>query len=61
MANSMRGCGENLTDAQIVEKILRTLTEQFNYVVCAIEESKDIELLSVDALQSSLLVHEQKF
>ena len=30
VANSMRYCGEHLTDAQIVEKILRTLTEQFN-------------------------------
>jgi len=28
---------------------------------CLIEESKDIDQLSVDALQSSLLVHEQKF
>lgn len=33
--------------------------EKFTYVVCAIEESKDIKLLSVDELQSSLLVHEQ--
>ncbi|CAL1397608.1 unnamed protein product [Linum trigynum] len=61
VANSMRNCGEDLTDVQIVEKILRTLTERFNYVVCSIEESKDIEQLSVDALQSSLIVHEQKF
>lgn len=27
--------------------------------MCAIEESKDIKELSVDELQSSLLVHEQ--
>lgn len=30
-------------------------------LTCSIEESKDIDKLSVDALQSSLLVHEQKF
>lgn len=37
------------------------MTPKFNFVVCAIEESKDIDKLSLDELQSSLLVHEQKF
>lgn len=45
----------------IVEKILRSLTDKFNYIVCSIEESKDIDKLLVDELQSSLIVHEQKF
>jgi hypothetical protein len=45
----------------IVENILRYLTEKFNYFVGSIEESKDIEQLRVDELQSSLIVHEQKF
>ncbi|CAM8991569.1 unnamed protein product [Rhodiola kirilowii] len=61
VANDMRNCGEDMPDVKIVEKVLRTLTENFNYIVCSIEESKDIDSLSVDALQSSLLVHEQKF
>ena len=60
-ANDMRNYGEDMADQKIVEKILRTLTEKWNYIVCSIEESKDIDTLSVDALQSSLLVHEQKF
>ena len=60
VANDMRNCGDNMQDVKIVEKILRTLTENFNYIVCSIEESKDIDSLSVDELQSSLLVHEQK-
>lgn len=52
-----------MQDVKIVEKILRTVTEKFNYFVCSIEESKDNDHLSVDEdeLQSSLLVHEQKF
>lgn len=58
--NNMRNCGEEMEDVKIVEKILRTLTENFNYIVCSIEESKDIDLMTVDGLQSSLLVHEQK-
>lgn len=48
-----------MSDAKIVEKILRTLVEKFTYIVCAIEESKDKKELSVDELQSFLLVHEQ--
>jgi len=61
VANDMRNLGEDMTNGKIVEKILRTLTENFNYIVCSIEESNDINKLSVDELQSSLLVHEQKF
>jgi len=37
------------------------LTEKFTYVVVSIEESKDNEEITVDELQSSLVVHEQKF
>lgn len=44
----------------VVEKILRSMTPKFNYVVCAIDESKDLDDLSIDELQGSLLVHEQK-
>ena len=61
VANNMRNNGESMQDIQIVEKILRTLTEKFNYIVVSIEESNDINCLSVDELQSSLIVHEQKF
>ncbi|GJY62081.1 hypothetical protein Tco_0462738 [Tanacetum coccineum] len=43
--------GESVTDSTL---------EGFNFVVCSIEESKDIDTLMVDELQSSLLVLEQK-
>jgi len=61
LANRMRVYGEQLVDTTIVEKILRSLTEKYNYIVCSIEELKDIDVMSVDELQSSLIVHEQKF
>ena len=61
VANKMRIYGEDMQDVKVLEKILRSLTEKFNYVVCSIEESKDIDALTVDELQSSLIVHEQKF
>ncbi|XP_049369600.1 uncharacterized protein LOC125834501 [Solanum verrucosum] len=60
ITNKMRFHGEKINDIAIVEKILRSLTSKYNYVVCPIEESKDINELSHDELQSSLLVHEQK-
>eukprot|EP00257_Ricinus_communis_P017180 XP_015575560.1 uncharacterized protein LOC107261372 [Ricinus communis] len=59
--NKMRSNGEDMHDSKIVEKILRTLTEKFTYVMVSIEESKDIDSMSIDELQSSLVVHEQKF
>ncbi|KAL6342888.1 hypothetical protein AAG906_016907 [Vitis piasezkii] len=54
-------CGSMGTreDVTIVEKILQSMTPTFNFVVCSIEESHDIDELSIDELQSSLLVHER--
>ncbi|GKV53012.1 hypothetical protein SLEP1_g59562 [Rubroshorea leprosula] len=60
IANKMRNHGENLEDVAIVEKILRSMTTKFNYVVCSIEKSNNIEALSLDELQNSLLIHERK-
>jgi hypothetical protein len=48
-----------MKDVTIIKKILRSMSVKFNYVVCSIEESHDIDELSIDELQSSLLVHEQ--
>jgi len=56
----MRIHGDKVEDVTIVEKILRSLTPKFNFVVCSIEEANDVGELSIDELQSSLLVHEQK-
>lgn len=42
VTNDMRNLGEEMPDSKVVEKILRTLSEKFTYVVCAIEESKDV-------------------
>nr|XP_027122223.1 uncharacterized protein LOC113739184 [Coffea arabica] len=36
------------------------MTVKFNFVLCFLEKSKDIDALSIDELQSSLLVHEKK-
>jgi len=56
----MKMHGERMEQVTIVEKILRSMTTKFNYVVCSIEESNDVTTLLVDELQSSLMVHEQR-
>nr|CAN62886.1 hypothetical protein VITISV_039746 [Vitis vinifera] len=60
IANKMKVNGEDKGNTVVVEKILRSMTSKFDYVVCSIEESKDLDTLTIDELQSSLLVHEQR-
>ncbi|KAM2405804.1 hypothetical protein ACFXTH_032976 [Malus domestica] len=60
IANKMRVHGERMGDIVIIDKVLRSMTSKFDYVVCSIEESNDLDTLSIDELQSSLLVHEQR-
>ncbi|KAL3511893.1 hypothetical protein ACH5RR_024610 [Cinchona calisaya] len=52
VSNKMRSNGEDMPDRKIVEKILRTLTEKFTYIVVSIEESKDADNMSIDELHS---------
>jgi hypothetical protein len=59
--NKMQIHSDKTEDITIVEKILRSMIPKFNFVVCSIKEANNIEELSIDDLQSSLLVHEQKF
>ncbi|PNX55893.1 retrovirus-related Pol polyprotein from transposon TNT 1-94 [Trifolium pratense] len=60
IANKMTTCGERVEQVTVVEKILRSMTPRFNHVVCSIELSSDVTTLSIDELQSSLIVHEQR-
>ncbi|KAL2232747.1 UNVERIFIED_CONTAM: hypothetical protein Sindi_1454700 [Sesamum indicum] len=61
ISNKMRSNGEDMSDSKIVQKIPRTLIEKFTYVVVSIEVSKNTDNMSIDELQTSLVVHEQKF
>lgn len=41
IVNEKRIHGEKMDDIAVIEKILRSMTPKFDYVVCFIEESKD--------------------
>ncbi|GAA0183466.1 hypothetical protein LIER_42410 [Lithospermum erythrorhizon] len=60
IANKLRSNGEEIPNSEIVEKILRTLSDQFTYLVVSVEESRDIDNMYVDDLQSTLNMHAQK-
>ncbi|XP_047158680.1 uncharacterized protein LOC124829252 [Vigna umbellata] len=60
IVNVMRACDKIVKDKKIVHKILRTLTPQYDHIVVAIEESRDLEKMKVEELQNSLEAHKQR-
>ena len=60
VANQLNRNGEMLPETRVVEKILKSLTDNFENVVCAIEESKGLAKFTVDELAGSLEAHEQR-
>ncbi|KAA8542604.1 hypothetical protein F0562_023756 [Nyssa sinensis] len=60
IVNQIRSCGDTILEKKVVEKILRSLTQKFEHVVPAIEESKDLSKLSMYELMGSLETHEKR-
>lgn len=55
--NQLRINGDKIEDQRVAEKILRSMSTKFEYIVVAIEESKDLSTLSLDSLMGSCWVH----
>jgi gag-polypeptide of LTR copia-type len=60
VVNQLKRNDEDMNESGVVEKILRSLADEFENMVCAIEESKNLAKIMVDELSSSLKAHEQR-
>nr|AAL58228.1 putative gag-pol polyprotein [Oryza sativa Japonica Group]ABF96256.1 retrotransposon protein, putative, unclassified [Oryza sativa Japonica Group] len=60
IVNQIRLYGEDINDQKVVEEILISLPEKYEYIVAAIEESKDLSTLTIQQLMSSLESHEER-
>lgn len=59
MVNQLKHNGKTLTYTRFVEKILQSLTNDFENILHVIEESKNLEEIASRNLESSLELHEQ--
>lgn len=57
-ANQVRALDHTLAESEVVSKVLRSLAPKFDFVVVAIEESKEVSKLNLDDLSGTLLAHE---
>ena len=60
LVNSMKGLGEKIGEAPLVQKILIYLLDKFNPKVSAIEEMNDLKTLSIDQLLGTLTAYEMR-
>lgn len=51
---------EHMTKQKIIDNILLSLPEKYDYIIAAIKEANDTTNLSVEELMGSLRAHEQR-
>ena len=54
----MRGLGQNVSDDEIIDKVLRTLPMVYNHKVSTLEDREDINKLTLDELYGILIAYE---
>lgn len=54
IVNQMYKNDKKLEDVHVIEKMLRSITPNFEHVVTTIEELKDLEIMTIEELLRSL-------
>lgn len=60
MVNQIRRNGEKMEEVRVVEKVLQSLSLKFVYVVAVVEESKDLNTMTINELMTTSEIHEQR-
>ncbi|XP_059658882.1 uncharacterized protein LOC132305224 [Cornus florida] len=60
VVNQMKTYGEDISNQRIIEKILISLPKKYDSIVTVIEETKELENLSVEELMGSIKAFEQR-
>ena len=60
VSNELKRNGEELKEVRIIEKILRSVESKFDHIVVTIEETRDLEDMTIEQLQGRLLAYEEK-
>jgi len=60
VTNNLKRNGEKLDDVRIMEKVLRSMDSKFEHIVTVIEETKDLEAMTMEQLIGSLQAYEEK-
>ncbi|GAU10005.1 hypothetical protein TSUD_413720 [Trifolium subterraneum] len=60
ITNQMKSCGSTVSDGDMVEKVIETLSSKFDYITVATMEAKYVSTMKLEELQCSLESHEQR-
>ena len=56
----MKSYGENIADSRRVEKLLLSLSPKYDTIVSVIEQTKDLESLTIEELKGSIKAFDQR-